>query len=290
MTPALGIIGAGRVGSALARLLAARGWHVTVVYSRTPAHAAALADAVNAQQAATPGEVLATADLTLLAVPDDVIGLLAEQLAERDLPPRSVVHTSGALGAEALAPLAARGLHTGSLHPAFPFAGGVPDLSGVAFAVEAGDDGLRADLLALVAALGGLPLIIPPGGKAQYHAALVMASNYAVTLYGIAERLLTDLGVAAASADTVLNGLLAGTLANLREHGAAGALTGPLVRADVGTLRLHLRALRAADPAVADLYVSLARQTYPLLEARGVAVAAIERLMEEEQAHAPDCA
>ncbi|HYO88597.1 MAG TPA: DUF2520 domain-containing protein [Candidatus Limnocylindrales bacterium] len=292
MTPTLGIVGAGHVGSALARLLAAHGWRVAAVYSRTPAHAAGLAEAVGALPADSPSAVLAAADLTLLTVPDDAIAPLADTMAAAVAatvtPPRAVVHTSGALGADVLAPLAARGLRTGSLHPAFPFAVPAPSLAGAAFAVEAADDGLRADLLALVAALGGVPLIIPHGGKAQYHAALCIASNYAVTLYAIAERLLTGLGIPADAADSGLNSLMAGTVENLRLRGLPNALTGPLVRADVGTLQLHLRALRRVDPALVAVYSGLARQTYPLLQARGVAITEIERLLKEEETHAPD--
>lgn len=290
MTPTLGVIGAGRVGSALARLLAARGWAIAAVYSRNEADAAALAGAVGAQRVTAPASVVAAADLTLLTVPDDAIATLAGQLAaaSESLNSGGLVHCSGALGAEALAPLAARGMRTGSLHPAYPFAGGLPDLRGVAFAVEAEDDDLRAVLLALVDALGGTPLIIPPGGKAQYHAALTIASNYAVTLYSLAERLLVALDIPAAMADQALNGLLAGTVGNLRAQGLPDALTGPLARADLGTLRLHLRALESVDPEIAALYADLARQTYPLLRARGVGTDAIEQLLKEEETHAFD--
>jgi predicted short-subunit dehydrogenase-like oxidoreductase (DUF2520 family) len=288
MTPTLGIIGAGRVGGALAQGLAAQGWAVVAVASRTPAHAAALAQAVGGRVCADATEVVRAAELTLLTVPDDAIAPIARQLAAHDLPAHALAHTSGALGVEALAPLEARGVRVGSLHPAFPFAGGHPELRGVAFAVEATDGGLRAQLLDLVAALGGEPLLIPPGGKAQYHAALCIASNYAVTLYSLAESLLTGLDIPRAAAEHTLNRLLAGTVDNLREQGVPDALTGPLVRADLGTLRLHLRALKGVDPDVAALYLALARHTLPLLTARGVPTDAIETLLKEEETHAFD--
>jgi predicted short-subunit dehydrogenase-like oxidoreductase (DUF2520 family) len=288
MTPTLGIIGAGRVGGALARGLAARGWEVTAVASRTTAHAEALAAAVNAQVVADAADVVRAAELTLLTVPDDAIAPLTQQLAACDLPAHALAHTSGALGVEALAPLAARGHRVGSLHPAYPFAGGQPDLRGVAFAVEAAEGGLQAQLLAVVAALGGISLIIPPGGKAQYHAALCIASNYAVTLYSLAEALLTGLSIPRATADHTLDRLLAGTVENLREQGLPDALTGPLVRADVGTLRLHLRALEGVSPDVAALYIALARHSLPLVAARGVPTDAITTLLKEEETHAFD--
>jgi predicted short-subunit dehydrogenase-like oxidoreductase (DUF2520 family) len=289
MMPRLGVIGAGRVGTALARLLSGHGWPVAAVYSRTPAHASTLAGQVGAQAVTSPGAVIAAADLTLLTVPDDQIADLAATLARDAQPGRAVVHTSGAHGAEALAAVAAQGMRAGSLHPAFPFAGGdLPNLTGVCVAVEAEDGELRGLLLALVESLGAVSLVIPAGGKAQYHAALAIASNYAVTLYAEAERLLLALGLPRESAGRALDGLLKGTVDNLSRRGIPDALTGPLSRADEGTLRLHLTALDAADPDLAALYRHLARRTLPLVRARGVRTDALETLLTEESAHAPD--
>ncbi|MFN8378546.1 MAG: DUF2520 domain-containing protein [Anaerolineae bacterium] len=289
VTLALGVIGAGRVGNALARLLAARGWPIVAVTSRTPEHAHELADAVGADYVPEAASVLARADLTLLTVPDDAITACAEDWVDAAVPGHAVVHTSGVHGAEALAPLARRGMRVGSLHPAFPFAGGeTPVLAGVFFAIESDDLQLRRDLLNLVAALGGVPLLIPAGGKATYHAALAIASNYAVTLYAEAERMLMGLGIPRETADGALNGLLEGTVANLIERGIPGALTGPLSRADVGTVRRHLLTLEATDPELAALYAALARRTLPLVRARGLDTGPLQRLLEEESAYAPD--
>lgn len=289
MIASLGVIGAGHVGNALARLLAARGWPVVAVFSRQADDGQALAGAVEAECAPDAASVLARADLTLLTVPDDAIAPLAGQLAEHAVPGHAVIHTSGAHAADALAPLAGRGMRVGSLHPAFPFSGSeTPDLAGVFFAVEAEDVSLRRSLLELVAALGGVSLLIPPGGKAQYHAALAMASNFAVTLYAEAERLLMNLGIPREAADGALNGLLEGTAANLRRRGIPEALTGPLSRADAGTVQLHLRALGATDPDLAALYAHLAWRTLPLAEALGTNTSPLVRLLNEESAHASD--
>ena len=102
MRPALGVIGAGRVGNALARLLAAQGWPITAVYSRTPEHARALAGVVGAETVPDAAAVLGRAELTLLTVPDDAIGPLVPELAASAVPGRAAVHSSGALGVESL--------------------------------------------------------------------------------------------------------------------------------------------------------------------------------------------
>lgn len=281
--PLLCVIGAGRVGTALATLLHAAGYAVSAVYSRTPASAAALAQQVGAAAAQSAAAAALAADLILLTVPDDAVGEATAALAGLNLRGRGAVHTSGALSASVLDPLRAAGASVGSLHPAYPFAarGADTSLVGVTFAVEAADEPLRGWLVDVVAALGGNVLNIPPGGKPVYHAALVLMSNYTVTLYALALRLLTGLGADETACQQALNALLAATTANLSALGAPDALTGPVVRADRGTVAAHLDALCRADADAAQAYRLLARLTLPLAAARGVDTEPLRRLLDE---------
>ena len=281
--PTLGIVGAGKVGGTLAHLSHAQGYHVAAVSSRDRAHASALADAVDARLVSTPAEVIERADLTLLTIPDDAIVSVAEMLpAATSRTPKAIIHTSGAHSLDALAPLAGRGFLTGSLHPAYPFSGVVESLAGVGFAVEASGEPLDTWLHELVAALDGRAIPIPPGGKAIYHAALSIASNYTVTLYAIAEHLLASLGADRADAAAAIQPLLAGTVENIRQHGIPDALTGPIVRGDAGTVAAHLAALEAYDPQVARLYRGLARATLPLADARGTDIDALAHFLDSD--------
>lgn len=206
---------------------------------------------------------------------------VAVDLAAADWQGKAAVHTCGSKDSAALTALAQRGALTGTLHPAYPFASvetAINGLPGAAFAIEADEPRLLAWLVELVRALDGHVLNIPPGQKALYHAALVIASNYAVTLYAVAEALLLDIGAERMAADAALNALVAGTVDNLRAQGLPAALTGPLTRADVTTIGAHLRALTPYPP-VAEVYQALARLTYPVLRARGLNVEAIEALL-----------
>ena len=275
------MVGAGKVGTVLARLLFEQVYTITTVYSRSHSHAETLAQTVNARAVESVSEI--DADLLLLTVPDDAIEATAASLA--GFKGNAAIHTSGAHDASALAVLAQQGIQIGSLHPAYPFAdveSAIVGLPGATFAVEAEVDPLLDWLRDIVAALDGNVLRIPPGGKALYHAALVFASNYTVTLYAVAESLLTGLGADKATADRALNGLIAGTVENLRVDGIPAALTGPLVRSDVGTITAHLRALESVDENLVEVYRQLARLTYPLLRARGVAPDAIERVLGQD--------
>jgi predicted short-subunit dehydrogenase-like oxidoreductase (DUF2520 family) len=280
--PSIGVIGPGKVGATLARLLSKAGYAVQAVYARRNSEAEWLAAYVNGEAVPHPADVLRRCDLILLTVPDDAIEAVAVSLVG-DWQGKAVVHTSGARDLDALDALVQRRAMTGSLHPAFPFADvetALAGLRGAAFAVEAADARLRNWLVELVTAVGGQVIEIPAGQKALYHAALVMASNYTVVLYAVAERLLTGLGADKAAADAALNVLMTATVENLKAQGIPDALTGPLTRADTGTLQAHLDALNG-QPELANLYVDLARLAYPLLRARGVDIDLIERQLRQ---------
>lgn len=282
MKPALGIIGAGKVGQALARLCFQAGYTIAAVHSRTPARAERLAQQVGSAAVPTVQEAALHTDLLLLTVPDDAIEVVSRQLAVCHLAGKGVIHTSGAHDSRVLSALAAQGAMTGSLHPAYPFAdveSAISGLAGTTFALEADDERLAVWLGEMVGALHGSVLRIPPGSKALYHAGLVIASNYTVTLYAAAERLLLTLSDDRAVVDGALNRLVGATVENLRETGIPDALTGPLVRGDVGTIGAHLEALQQQDAQLAALYRDLARASLPILQARGIPVDAIVSLL-----------
>jgi predicted short-subunit dehydrogenase-like oxidoreductase (DUF2520 family) len=285
MRPAVGFIGVGKVGTTLARLLFAHGFIIQSVYSLSVNHAEGLARLVGAKGAASAGEVIASSDLTFLTVPDDAIREVTTAVATTELAGKAVVHTSGVYEADVLDGLAARGAMIGSLHPIFPFADieqSVKGLPGAVFGMQAESPRLHDWLNAIVSALDGQALTITAGQKALYHSALVFASNYGVILYAIAQRLLLHIGAEKEVSSTALNTLTAGMVRNLQAMGIPDALTGPLVRGDIGTIETHLAALQHLDPMLVDLYTQLALHTLPLAAARGVDTGLIEALLRKK--------
>lgn len=283
----LGIVGVGRVGSVLARHWVEADDVQVFVYNRHMAIAEQLADDLPVSAVAL-SELVDVCDVIFLTVADGAIGSVVEQIVAlaKDLTGKAVVHTSGVHSADILSPLLSQGAQVGSLHPAFPFANGdMPTgvLSGVVFAVETEHHALKQQLLKLVNVCGGVVVQVTSEQKALYHASLVMMSNYLVTLYDVAKRLLFSAISDEKQADAILQPLLMATVQNIQQVGTPDALTGPLVRDDAGTVQRHLEALATLHPSIRELYVMLAQQTRPMLQQRQIDTQNVDNLLKDER-------
>ncbi len=265
----IGFIGAGTLGTALAMSLRERGYRVAAVASRTAASAQRLAARVPGCRAfPTLQGVVDACDLVLLTVPDDAIAPVAQSLAWRT--GQGVVHCSGAKSLDVLESAQAQGAVAGSLHPLQTFGSveqALESLPGSAFALE-GAAPLLGSLKGMVEALGGVPLVLPPGSRPLYHASAVMVCGYLVALADRASGLWETFGVDRRQALEALLPLMEGTLESLRKNGVPQATTGPLVRGDVETVRSHLRALEERAPRLLPLYCRLGLETLELADAK----------------------
>jgi predicted short-subunit dehydrogenase-like oxidoreductase (DUF2520 family) len=274
--PAIAIVGAGGLARAMARALSRSGGAAVTVASRRPAAAKALArGAPGVRAVARIEDAIAGAAIVLLAVPDRAIAPLALALVPVLPSWRGIVvlHAAGAYGPELLAALGARGAATGVLHPlAVLGAGSGTPLSGAAARIE-GQAAARAAARRLCALTGLIPLrgsgLQSPQGRCSYHAAASLASNDLVALLAAAHGLLVRRGVPGRDALRALTGLAEGALGQVRRVGLLGALTGPVVRNDGGTLLDQLRALAAEDPAAAAAHRALSLRLTDLAEAGG---------------------
>ena len=268
--PVIGIVGAGAVGTALGVALSRGGWPIHAVASRDPGRRERFRSLVDVTRVfADPEPILDEVELVILAVPDDVVAQLAGSL--RLYSGQAMIHTSGALGAEVLAPAMAAGTQVGAFHPLVAFADterAVAALHGATVAIE-GDDQLAAMLADMAEAIGARPVRLAPGTKAAYHAAAVLAAGGFIALLDAIAELGRVAGLDESGALAIYGPLVEGTLGNARALGIQAALTGPMTRGDVGTLRSHLAALGAHAPGVLPLYVAAAEREIQLASARG---------------------
>ncbi|MFN8195555.1 MAG: DUF2520 domain-containing protein [Nocardioidaceae bacterium] len=294
-TPGLrvGVVGAGRVGAVLAAALRAAGWDVVAVAGESDASRQRAAALLPGVPIAKPSAVARDCDVLLLTVPDDMLANVATVLTDAGAirPGQFVVHTSGRHGLDVLRAVTGAGARAVAMHPAMTFTGtdlDLPRLDGCVFGVTAGPD--EHDLTErLVADLGGRPMWIPEDKRTLYHASLAHGANHLVTLVAQAMELLSAAGaenLGISPADT-LRPLLTAALDNALQAGDA-ALTGPIVRGDVNTVRGHLREIAANAPHTLPSYVAMANATLDRVVTDGrvlpIRAAAIRRVLDEAMA------
>lgn len=270
----IAIVGAGRVGAALGCLLSRAGHRIVGVSCRSIQKARKAKAAAGAEIASCePAEITKSADVVFITTPDDVIGPLAESLADLNAfqAGASVIHCSGALSSEILAPARRCLAGVGSLHPLQSFATvsqAVRNLPGSFCCIE-GDPQTVPILKRLVRDLNGRELEIPPASKVLYHAAACVACNYFVALVQLALSIDKAAGIERETALASLLPLMRGTLDNIENAGIPQCLTGPISRGDAHTVRRHLEALSEALPQAAHLYCELGRLTADIAQEKG---------------------
>ena len=263
--PTIGVIGPGRAGSALGRSLHAAGYSIAAIGGRNSDNVRALATELGARPCQSPATTIDVADLTIVAVPDDVIAPLASEMADAlcSAAGKAAVHLSGAQDRTALKPLAQQGsLRIGVFHPLQTFrrgAAAAENVAGTYFGIDA-DGPLRDQLSQMATDLQGHAFDLGRVDHARYHAAAVFAANYPTLLLAEAIDLAVQAGLDRETARRGMTALLAGAVNNLKDLAPAEAITGPAVRGDEGTIRRHLEALKD-DPELQRIYQLLADRT-----------------------------
>ncbi len=268
------IVGAGKAGSAVARLLASAGCSTDCVISRTLRTARSLARELHAPVVSRQvRDIPATTNFVLIATNDAMIPEIAESLAKYkhlDFPRLTVMHLSGALTRETLAPLHLLGARTLSLHPAFPFStrSVLPErLQHIRWGVEC-EQRNWTKAKTIVAAFGGVPVRLNPKNKIYYHAACTITSNFIGVLLDDAARLCEKADIPRAEAMMLLQPLLSETFDNLftdMTKPMKQKLTGPAARGDMDTIARHREALNKF-PDIEALYQALTDATIDMMK------------------------
>ncbi len=265
------LIGAGRVATAVGVLLERNEFRVVAVSGRRPSHDRAK-QYLPFAQFMLPEDAAQAADVAIFGVPDDLIGPGCEVMATNGAFRRRqrVLHLSGAVGLDALAPAKRKGADILSIHPlqSVPdVEAGIQRLPGSPMAVTASAEPAYEYGEQLSRAIGGEPFRLSDEAKPLYHAAAVFCSNYLIVMEALAEELFTAAGIE----DPLrrMAPLARASLEHALERGPVVALTGPAARADVGTLARNLRALGERSPKLVPVYWVLARQAARLAHEAG---------------------
>jgi predicted short-subunit dehydrogenase-like oxidoreductase (DUF2520 family) len=279
VTPtSIAIVGAGRVGRALGRRLRETGWHITSVVTRSESSARRAARYIGAGRPyGKLSRLILETRVVLIAVPDDAVAALAEQLAQiggEEWKGKIILHTSGALDSRALAPLQRFGAIVGSIHPLQSFSSRVaPSLEGVWIVIEGMPRALKM-ARRIAHDLGGVPVNVHLQDKSAYHSAGVFSAAHVLALIEAGTRILTTVGFSRRQAGLALLQLSRQVLSNFERFGANVAWSGPAARGDFGTIAGHMTALKNYPAEYSEAYAAVHRLGARVLARRPDAVLA----------------
>lgn len=265
------IIGTGRVGTVIGYLLREKGFRIMGVYNRHYESSCRALEKIGEGNPYTKKELLENiplVDLLVITTPDGVIRDTVE-LVGRGNPGKDtyIMHMSGLLSSDVLK---IEDWHGGifSFHPlqAVPsFEEGIKLLPEAVFTIEGNESGERF-ARELAEKLNFKYFVIKKELKPLYHAAAVMASNYLVTLLNSSFDLLTAAGLDRSEIREGIINLVRGTLQNVEKMGTVKALTGPIAREDIGTIKSHQQALKEYSPSYLELYRILGWYTAEMID------------------------
>jgi predicted short-subunit dehydrogenase-like oxidoreductase (DUF2520 family) len=272
------IIGGGRVGSVLGRVLVDNGHSVSCVVSRTHRSARRAARFLRCKISSTSVEAVPRkTDIVFIATPHAVVERVAKDLSRLttlDFKHVSFCHASGMLSARALDPLRRRGARVFSFHPVQTFPRNftprqiIPTARGIYYGV----DGNRSALIVarrFARALDGKIVEIPPAMRAFYHAACVVASNHLTAMLSIVELMYRRLRAKDPHVFPLFKPIIMATLRNIEKTSPEEALSGPVARGGVETVAKHFAALQEYAPEIVPYFRQLSLETVTLASRKG---------------------
>lgn len=256
----LDIVGAGKVGRALARLWAQAGvFEIGCVVNQSIESSQAAVDFIGEGRPAERLSEIGPLDVLMISTSDRCIEGCAQSVArERNASPADVVafHCSGSLSSDNLQALRQIGCNIGSVHPIKSFAEPLRALNtfdGTFCAMEG--NRLAIDCLRdAISRIGGRSFEIDQASKVIYHAGSVFASNYLTAMIYAGVCCLEKSNIPYKQAMEVLQQIVTGTVENIFKLGPVPALTGPISRGESEVVQRQLKALAQWQPEIADAY------------------------------------
>ena len=254
-----GFIGAGKVGFSLGKYLSDNGQDVTGYYSEFSEDAVEAAEFTKSKSYDNIELLVKDSDVLFLTVSDGQIENVWEQLKICHISHKIVCHCSGALSSEVFSNIAEFGSFGYSIHPLFAVSNkyqSYKELSNSYFTIEGSPEKI-GEIKALFESFGNNVCVVSKEDKVKYHSAAAIASNLVAGLIGISEGLLKECGFDEESAHKALAPIIQGNIKHIIDDGVTQALTGPVERNDVGTVKKHLAVLEKNDK---EAYITVSRR------------------------------
>lgn len=265
----IGIIGAGRVGCSLGKYLVEQGCTVAGYYSKSKESVEEAATFTSTRAFSSLKELAELCDIIWITTPDGEIAPVWESIQKLSVRDKMICHFSGSLSSVVFSNREGKGIKACSIHPMYAFNQkftSYQQLNDVLFTME-GDEEAVIAMKYLFEKIGNVVYIIPPEQKMRYHAAAVTASNLVIGLYQMSLDMLADCGFDESTAKKLLGPLVQDNVFNMLELSLEEALTGPVERGDIETVRGHIAALTPQEQSVyaalSERLVDIARRKNP---------------------------
>ena len=272
------IVGAGKVGTVLGRVLVEEGARITAVVSRSRSSARSAASFLRCR---THGDALTAippeTDIVFITTPHDAVAGVAAMLARLEgleFRRMGACHASGMLTASVLGPLEERGATVFSFHPlqtfprSFPPRRIVPLARGIWYGADGSRPGLRM-ARRFARALRGHVIEVPPEFRELYHATCVVASNHLTVLLSVVREMYGSVCGEEGHRLDPFRPIIDATILNVFATSPASALSGPVARGGVETVAKHLEAVRESLPALLPYFTRMTLETARLALAKG---------------------
>lgn len=254
-----GFIGAGKVGFSLGKYLSINGITITGYYSHNASSAMEAASFTQSKYYDSLEKLVQDSDTIFITVPDGIISNIYKEISKYPIMNKYICHCSGSISSTVFFDAEEKGAFRYSVHPLFAISDkyeSYKSLNQAIFAIEGSKTHLKM-MKFILEGLGNKVVLIDGNSKTKYHAAAVMVSNQMAALCDIGVELLMNCGFERHEAEAALGPLIQGNASKIAEVGPVRALTGPVERGDITTIREHLEVLEGDTK---EVYVALSKR------------------------------
>ncbi|MFT5871911.1 MAG: putative short-subunit dehydrogenase-like oxidoreductase (DUF2520 family) [Clostridium sp.] len=261
----IGFIGSGKVGFSLGKYFSLKGITLSGYYSKFFRDAIEASEFTSSKAYENINDLIKDSSVIFITTPDDSINEVWQKISNINLTNKIICHTSGSLTSSIFLNINNSDALAYSIHPIFAFSdkyNSYKDLQNAYFSIEGPESHIHL-LKDFINSLGNKSFVIDKNNKSLYHLASVTVSNLVLSLINTGCSYLSKCGLSENDALEALLPLIQNNINNIKESGLISALTGPVERNDLDTIRHHMCAIPTVD---AQLYKNLSLKLLHLSE------------------------
>lgn len=244
----ISIIGSGNVASLISKRLSSSGIEIVNIYSRNISNALSLASYVGAKALKDIKEISQNSDLIIVAVNDDALSIVSEQLGSINCP---IVHTSGQVGMDVFQ---SNNLIFGKLYPLQSITKYTKIDVEIPMCICGSNQLFVKNLQNFSKIVFGNSIVLQEEKFQYVHLSAVLINNFTNALYTQAYEILKGQNISF----EILKPLINETIQRIDDKNPKEMQTGPAIRNDLKTMECHLELLKKLNKSeLMEVYQTL---------------------------------